>query len=158
MTAFGIQTRKACKMRTKFVSLKQKSTCGLPRHCYSYIIHKSQVCWKPLLLQACFSWSVESCYRLMINIFHLATAYWYIGSPQKVYEWVEHPFLYTAIYSCLAIRVGKPRSARCSCHSSKILPPVSSCYLHGFDVASGCGNWIEDLLVMYEYDFLLLLS
>ena len=30
MTAFGVQTTKACKTRIKFVSQKQKSTRGLP--------------------------------------------------------------------------------------------------------------------------------
>ena len=34
MMAFGIQTRRACKMRRKFISWKQKGTCG---HCYNYV-------------------------------------------------------------------------------------------------------------------------
>ena len=36
MTAFDVRRRNACKTRMAFVLHKQKSTCGLLRHSYSY--------------------------------------------------------------------------------------------------------------------------
>ena len=63
----------------------------------------------------------------------------------KMYEWIEHSFLYTAIYNSQATCDGKARSIW-SC-TSKSWQPVSSCYLHGFKVWQLNGKLTSDLWI-----------
>ena len=79
-TPYSVSTRKACKASVTFVLHEQQSTCEHLRHSYSYIYTQETGMLKAKATRHVF---MIGRVILLINTFHLATAYLYIWSPKK---------------------------------------------------------------------------